>query len=198
MPNYGYVEHQIHEVAGFKIVDATSTGPRPHDDLIWVGVGGGMDGRWMSPQHAMELVGAIANAAFGNVQRRRLAELEKTRAAESDPQASELEPLEPLTFDGLAMTRLTLLNPVGQFVSDPAFTMKWLQTVADVKLESECEQVASCMALEEAAKGVELTLMGVINLWRPVPELRHFAESLYAAAMPGPFGPFQFDPVRTS
>ena len=45
---YGYLEHQILEVEGFRVVDATATGPRAHDDLVWVGFGG-VEGSWLTP-----------------------------------------------------------------------------------------------------------------------------------------------------
>lgn len=66
---YGYVEHQTFEVDGFRVADATSTGPRPHDDLVWVGHGG-MEGRWLSPERALALAAAISKAANGNLARR--------------------------------------------------------------------------------------------------------------------------------
>ena len=68
---YGYVEHQIIEVEGFRVVDATATGPRPHDDLVWVGYEG-MDGRWLSPENALTLAASIFKAANGNLARRGL------------------------------------------------------------------------------------------------------------------------------
>lgn len=64
-----YAEHEVYEVNGFRVVDATDTGIRPHDDLIWVGYGG-RDGRWLSPSNALELAVAITKAANGNLSRR--------------------------------------------------------------------------------------------------------------------------------
>lgn len=66
-----YIEHEIHEIEGFRVVDATSAGSRPHDDLIWVGYGG-MDGRWVSPSTALQLAAAITKAANSNLFRRGL------------------------------------------------------------------------------------------------------------------------------
>lgn len=68
---YGYVEHHVFEVEGFRVVDATATGPRPHDDLVWVGFGG-VDGRWLAPENALALAASIAKAANGNLARRGL------------------------------------------------------------------------------------------------------------------------------
>jgi hypothetical protein len=34
MTEYNYIEHSVMEVEGFRIVDATATGPRPHDDYM--------------------------------------------------------------------------------------------------------------------------------------------------------------------
>ena len=67
---HGYVEHQIIEVEGFRIVDATATGPRPHDDLMWVGFGG-MEGRWLSVEAALQVSAAIATVAASHVSRRK-------------------------------------------------------------------------------------------------------------------------------
>ena len=64
-----YVEHQVHEVEGFRVVDATATGTRPHDDLIWVGYGG-MDGRWITPEAALDLAAAINQTVAVHVARR--------------------------------------------------------------------------------------------------------------------------------
>jgi hypothetical protein len=202
MPKPLYEEHQIHEVAGFRIVDATSAGPRPHDDLIWIGVGDGIEGKWIAPESAMALVAAIAQTAHGNMERRRMAELADGKPIEQNPLTAKavpvLEPLEPLPLDGFPITKLTLLNPVAKFVTDPVFTMKWLQTVAQINLEPELVQVATDMALELAAKGEKLSLMSVIELWRPVPELRDFAETLYFLGGPGPFGPYRSKAARTN
>lgn len=66
-----YIEHEVHEIEGFRVVDATTTGSRPHDDLIWVGYGG-MDGRWVSPSTALQLAAAITKAANLNLSRRGL------------------------------------------------------------------------------------------------------------------------------
>ncbi len=66
---YGYAEHQRLEVDGFQLVDATATGPRAHDDLVWVGCGG-LDGKWMKPEQALELAKAISTVANGNLARR--------------------------------------------------------------------------------------------------------------------------------
>jgi hypothetical protein len=58
-----YTEHTSLEAHGFRIVDATDTGPRsPFDDLIWVGYGG-MEGRWLTADQVEELAGALFGAA---------------------------------------------------------------------------------------------------------------------------------------
>lgn len=64
-----YVEHQILEVESFRLVDATATGSRPHDDLVWVGYGG-FEGRWLTPDRALTLAAGIAVVANGNLVRR--------------------------------------------------------------------------------------------------------------------------------
>ena len=71
MPNdeHGYIEHHLWEVEGFRVVDATATGQRPHDDLVWVGYGG-VEGRWLPPAIALDLAAAITKAAKGNLARR--------------------------------------------------------------------------------------------------------------------------------
>jgi len=66
---YGYVEHQLVEVDGFRVVDATSTGLRPHDDLVWVGYGG-VEGSWITSDDALALAVAITTVATGNLVRR--------------------------------------------------------------------------------------------------------------------------------
>lgn len=71
MSGFGYVEHQFVDVEGFRVVDATSTGSRPHDDLVWVGYGG-MGGCWLRPEEALALSAAIAKVANGNLARRGL------------------------------------------------------------------------------------------------------------------------------
>lgn len=65
----GYEEHQILEVEGFRMVDATATGSRPHDDLVWVGFGG-MEGRWLTPDQALAVATGISAVAKGNLLRR--------------------------------------------------------------------------------------------------------------------------------
>lgn len=64
-----YVEHQVMEVEGFRVVDATAIGSRPHDDLVWIGYGG-TEGRWLSPEDALALASAITKAVSGNLARR--------------------------------------------------------------------------------------------------------------------------------
>lgn len=197
-----YVEHQIHEVSGFSIVDATSTGLRGHDDLIWIGTTDGQGGSWISPESAMALVAAIAQTAHGNMERRRMAAISGNQPSEhSVPQESvepKLIPLEPLPLDGLPITTLSVLNPVARLVADPAFTMKWLQKVTHVDLTPELEEVAAKLALEFASRGEKLTLMSVIELWRPVAGLRDFAETLYFLASPNPLVPARTKTPRAS
>lgn len=67
---FGYVEHQTLEIEGFRIADATATGPRPHDDFVWVGFGG-VDGRWLTPEAAVQVAAAIAKIAASHVSRRK-------------------------------------------------------------------------------------------------------------------------------
>ena len=66
-PPYDYVEHSNTEVAGFTITDGTSTGPRPHDDVVWVGRGN--EGRWLKPNEAFALADAISATAAAHVAR---------------------------------------------------------------------------------------------------------------------------------
>lgn len=74
MPNdkYNYAEHQLFEAEGFRVVDATATGPRSHDALVWVGYGG-TEGRWLSPEAALDLAKGIVAVANSNLARRGLA-----------------------------------------------------------------------------------------------------------------------------
>jgi hypothetical protein len=65
---YEYTEHVHEEVAGFSVVDATSTGPRPHDDRVWVGYGN--EGKWLTFEEAIELSTAIRKTAVHNAERR--------------------------------------------------------------------------------------------------------------------------------
>ena len=69
---HGYVEHQTFEVEGFRVSDATATGLRPHDDLVWVGYGG-TEGRWLSPESALELARGIVTVVNSNLARRNFA-----------------------------------------------------------------------------------------------------------------------------
>jgi hypothetical protein len=62
-----YFEHETAEVAGFSITDATSTGLRPHDDLIWVGYRG--EGRWLQPDEALALADSIKTIIASHVAR---------------------------------------------------------------------------------------------------------------------------------
>jgi hypothetical protein len=66
--DYGYTEHQITEVEGFRVVDATATGPRPHDDLIWIGYDG--EGRWVTAATAIKIAAAITTVATSSIMRR--------------------------------------------------------------------------------------------------------------------------------
>jgi hypothetical protein len=68
--DYSYAEHQVLEVEGFRVVDATAAGRRPHDKLVWVGYGG-MEGRWITPEKALALAAAITAVANGNLARRK-------------------------------------------------------------------------------------------------------------------------------
>ena len=79
---YGYVEHRLLEVEGFRVVDATATGPRAHDDLVWVGYGG-IEGQWLTPAQALTLAGAITEAAHANLARRGQSEKRAVFAATS-------------------------------------------------------------------------------------------------------------------
>ena len=64
-----YLELMSLGIEGFRIVDATSTGTRDHDDLVWIGYGG-MDGRWMTPEQALSVSKGIeAVVAFHRARR---------------------------------------------------------------------------------------------------------------------------------
>lgn len=69
MTNDTYVEHQVLDIEGFRVVDATATGVRSHDDLLWVGYGG-TEGRWLTPGQALTLAAAITAVANSNLVRR--------------------------------------------------------------------------------------------------------------------------------
>lgn len=69
MPHDTYVVHTDIEVEGFQLTDATASGSRGHDDLVWVGYGG-MDGRWLTPEKAMAVAAAITTVATANLVRR--------------------------------------------------------------------------------------------------------------------------------
>lgn len=62
-----YFEHATEEVTGFSITDATSTGLRPHDDVIWVGYRS--EGRWLKPEEAIALADAIKRVANSHIAR---------------------------------------------------------------------------------------------------------------------------------
>jgi hypothetical protein len=66
---HGYVEHLSLEAEGFRLVDATATGLRPHDDLVWIGCGA-QDGKWITPDAALTLAAAITSVATDNLARR--------------------------------------------------------------------------------------------------------------------------------
>lgn len=68
---YGYTEHTKFEQSGFSVVDATSTGPRPHDDLIWIGFNG--EGRWVPPLEAVAYSRAIQEVVAAHCERRGIA-----------------------------------------------------------------------------------------------------------------------------
>lgn len=67
---YKYEEHQAIEVEGFRVVDATMAGPRPHDDLVWIGRD--CSGKWLTPNEAQALSKAILAVANNNLARRGL------------------------------------------------------------------------------------------------------------------------------
>lgn len=68
MKERSYVEHLTLEVEGFRVVDATSTDSRPHDDVVWVGLGG-VEGRWLSPEQALAVASAITEVAVSHLAR---------------------------------------------------------------------------------------------------------------------------------
>lgn len=49
------MEHLTIDVEGFRVADATATGNRAHDDLVWVGYGG-MEGQWLATEKVLALV----------------------------------------------------------------------------------------------------------------------------------------------
>lgn len=63
-----YVEHFSIDVEGFRVTDATSTGHRPHDDLIWIGCDG-LGGRWLKPEAALEVASAIQTVVHSHASR---------------------------------------------------------------------------------------------------------------------------------
>lgn len=63
-----YTEHKAVKVDVFEVVDATATGERAHDDLIWIGCFG--EGKWVSPERAMEFAKAIETVVEAHNARR--------------------------------------------------------------------------------------------------------------------------------
>lgn len=61
-----YVEHRSLVVQGFRVVDATATGNRGHDDLVWVGYDG-EGGRWLSPEEALAVASSIASVTVSHL-----------------------------------------------------------------------------------------------------------------------------------
>lgn len=69
LPRYSFVEHTVLEVEGFRVVDATASGDRAHDDLVWLGYGG-MDGRWLTPAEALTVAEGINSVVKSHLARR--------------------------------------------------------------------------------------------------------------------------------
>lgn len=68
----GYIEHKVMELdGGLKVVDATVSGLRQHDDLIWIEINGG--GRWVTPLEAVAYSRAIQEVVAFHCERRALA-----------------------------------------------------------------------------------------------------------------------------
>jgi hypothetical protein len=68
---HSYVEHTKLELGGFVVADATATGLRPHDDLIWIGINDG--GRWVTPLDAVAYSRAIQDVVASHYARRGIA-----------------------------------------------------------------------------------------------------------------------------
>lgn len=65
-----YTEHQLCEVHGFKLADATHgrlNNSAPEHELIWVGIYG--EGRWMRPEEVLELAAAMKHVANAHIER---------------------------------------------------------------------------------------------------------------------------------
>ncbi|WP_075588289.1 hypothetical protein [Rhodoferax antarcticus] len=73
---YGYTQHTKFDLDGFSVVDATSVGPRPHDDLIWIGFNG--YGRWVTPLDAVAYSRAIQDVVAAHCERRGIAAVAAT------------------------------------------------------------------------------------------------------------------------
>jgi hypothetical protein len=80
-----YTEHQICELHGFALTDASHgriNNSAPERELIWVGIYG--EGRWLRPEEVLELAAAMehmANAHIERVANNHLAQLGKGGAA---------------------------------------------------------------------------------------------------------------------
>lgn len=70
-PQYEYTEHTKFDQDGFVVVDATSTGSRPHDDLIWIGIN--ESGRWVTALEAVAYSRAIQQVVAAHCERRGIA-----------------------------------------------------------------------------------------------------------------------------
>jgi hypothetical protein len=68
MSTDGYTEHKAVEIGAFVVVDATATGSRGHDDLVWIACRG--EGEWVSPEQAMEFAKAIESVVLSHNTRR--------------------------------------------------------------------------------------------------------------------------------
>jgi hypothetical protein len=63
-----YTIHTDINVAGFNVVDSTTTGGlRPHDDVIWLGYG--IEGRWLTPEEVLTLAEALKTTAQSHIAR---------------------------------------------------------------------------------------------------------------------------------
>jgi hypothetical protein len=85
------VEHSRLQLHGFVLADATATGERAHDDLIWIACGG--EGRWLSPKEAIELAQGITTVVASHLERHALAELDAPSPWGPRPQVTPTQAL---------------------------------------------------------------------------------------------------------
>ncbi len=81
----------------------------------------------------------------------------------------------PLKF---AFDGATSFNPFTNFGEEADQAMGLLVRMADVEVSPEQLAQAKSLALAEVAQGQKLSLLALIKLWKPVSELREFAQAL--------------------